>query len=101
MIPSLAERPRPSGPPTRPKGPRRSRRASRAAVLSTLVALLAAPLTLLRPPAAWAGSSQLGGPEVRINPGGGNLGGGADGVQLVLNSGSDGTRGQDQVRFAG
>ena len=65
---------------------RRATLAAAAALAIAQLAVLIAPVPIV---SADAGGSQFGGPMVVINPGGGILEAGADGLRIVVNS--DGT----------
>lgn len=77
--------------------PRSGRRRWRTALAAALALPLGA-LALAAPAAA--GTGQLGAPQVTINPGGGASLNGDDGLKIILNKGSGGVPGQDDVWFA-
>lgn len=59
---------------------------------------LALAIALLPVPRAFAGSGQLSQQQVTLNPGGGVLANGSDGLRFTVNS-SSGTAGQDSVHY--
>jgi LPXTG-motif cell wall-anchored protein len=70
--------------------------------IATIVAAAVSAVTLaLAPLSAVASSSQGGTDMVVLNPGGGQLQAGPDGIQIIFNSSGDPEVGSDQIYFAG
>jgi hypothetical protein len=66
-----------------------------------ITAALAMAMSLMALPVAYASSSQGGQPLLILNPGGGLLDEGADGIRIHFNAEDEPSEGSDQVYFAG